>query len=299
MSTRMILTGANGFVAGNILRQAGSDWEIHPISSRTAPSPRWASHWHTADLVSDARGLERLFMEIQPQAVIHTAAMADIDACERDPEMARRVNIDLTGKLVNLCERTGAKMVHLSTDTIFDGRKGFYTEEDLPGPVNYYGQTKVEAERLVSAGQSPWVIARLALVMGLSAFSQGNSFLAKMIAALKEGKDVGYPDNEIRSPVDVITLSRALLELAGNKFTGILHLAGNEVLSRHDLGRCIAFKMGYELSRVMVKNASDQPKRAPRPRDVSLNNAKARNELTTPMLNLKEALDLVFSQSEG
>lgn len=299
MPGRLILTGASGFVAGNILKQAEGKWEVHAVSSHAAPSLACSAHWHLLNPVTGIEALERLFVEIQPQAVIHSAAMADIDVCQKDPEQARLVNVGLTGRLAALCTRTGAKLVHLSTDTVFDGEKGLYLEEDLPHPVNFYGQTKVEAEQAVGSCRSPWVIARLALVMGLPAFAQGNSFMARMITALKEGREAGFPDNEIRSPVDVITLSRALLELAGNEFTGILHLAGNQVLNRYELGQQIAHRMGFEVNRVVVKNASDQPGRAPRPRDVSLNNAKARAQLKTPMLDLDRAIELVLSQSEG
>ncbi len=299
MRKRLILTGASGFVAGNILIQAREEWELHAFSSHPAVSPRWEACWHVIDPISQTGALEKLFMEIRPHAVIHSAAMADIDACEKDPDQARRVNVELTEKIVALGERNGAKLIHLSTDTIFDGEKGLYVEEDPPHPVNFYGRTKVEAEKAITSSQSTWVIARLALVMGLPAFSQGNSFLAKMVSALREGKEVGFPDNEIRSPVDVITLSRALLELAANDLTGILHLAGNEILNRYEIGQRIARKMGFDESLVVVKNAGDQPGRAPRPRDVSLNNAKARSQLKTPMLDLEQAIELVFSKNEG
>ncbi len=296
MPKRLIITGASGFVAGNIPGQAGEEWEVHAFSSQPSLSPRWETSWHMIDPVAHPGEFERIFKQILPDAVIHSAAMADIDACERNPDQAWRVNVKLTERIVNLCSVTGSKLIFLSTDTVFDGEKGYYKEEDLPHPVNYYGQTKVEAEKTVSSCQSPWVIARLALVMGLPAFGQGNSFMAKMISTLREGKEVGFPDNEIRSPVDVITLSKALLELAGNEHTGIFHLAGNEILNRYDLGRRIARKIGFEVNRVVVKNAGDQPGRAPRPRDVSLNNAKARSHLRTPMLDLDEAMELVLSQ---
>src|SRR6185503_17210535 len=128
-----------------------------------------------------------------------------------------------------------------------------------------------------------WVIARLALVMGLPVFDGGNSFLPRLIASLREGRAFGAPDNEIRTPIDVVTLARALLELAAGDVQGVFHLAGNDALNRFELAGRIAEKRGYPRSLIAVQNADASPDRAPRPRDVSLENTKARTTLRTPM----------------
>ncbi len=296
MKKRLVLTGASGFVAGNILAEAGAKWEVHALSSRNRPEGVGDCIWHSLD-PGDSETLAALFGGIAPAAVIHAAAMADIDACQANPAQARRVNVELTRFVADLCERHSARLIHLSTDTVFDGARGGYRETDPPNPVNVYAETKVEAEEWVRALPGNWVIARLSLVLGLPALGGGNSFLAKWMREWEAGKPVGAPPDEIRSPVDVRTLARALLELAASEWTGILHLAGNEALSRYDLGRRIVARLGHPESYVISKSSAEIPGRAQRPRDASLDNSLARALLNTPMRNLNEALDGVLDPS--
>jgi dTDP-4-dehydrorhamnose reductase len=234
-----------------------------------------------------------LFHEVRPQAVIHTAALADIDFCQTHTEAARTANVDFTRTLADLCADTGARMVFCSTDTIFDGEHAPYSEDAPPGPVNLYAQTKVEAEQLVARLGSQAVIARLSLVVGLPLLGAGNSFLVRMIAALKDGKAVSMPEQEVRTPVDVITVGRALLELAAGNHHGIFHLAGHSRVTRLEMAQQIARRFGLPEHLVVAQGGANAPGRAARPRDVSLNNAKACAHLETPMLTLDDGLSLI------
>jgi dTDP-4-dehydrorhamnose reductase len=294
MTKRLIVTGAGGFVAGSILSQAGNDWEVHALSRKEALVRRDGLVWHLLDPLDEA-ALRKAFCEILPDTVIHTAAAADIDYCETHQQEARRINGGLVQQISDLSSELGAMLVFTSTDTVFDGSTGHYTETDAPSPVNFYGQTKAEAEGIVSARKGPWAIGRVSLVMGLPMIGEGNSFLSRMLADFKAGKTAGFPDDEIRSPIDVVTLGRALLELAAAGQSGYYHLSGNDTLSRLDLAKRIAGRMGYPPELVAAKNSSGIPGRAPRPRDVSLDNTKARSHLSTPFLGVDEGLELILS----
>ncbi len=292
----LVVTGAHGFVAGSVLSQAGNDWQIHAISRSEALDCGDNLLWHRCDPLDPAQ-LARLFREVRPQAVIHTAAMADIDLCQAQPDLARAANIDFTRTLATLCADTGSRLVFCSTDTVFDGEHAPYGEDDTSGPVNFYGETKVEAERLASELGARAVIARLALVVGLPVLSAGNSFLARMIASLKQGRTVGVPGHEVRTPVDVITLGRALLELAAGDHHGIFHLSGHSRVSRFELARAIARRFGFSQDLILDQAAAPGPGRAPRPRDVSLDNHKACAQLKTPMRTLDEGLSLILQMA--
>jgi dTDP-4-dehydrorhamnose reductase len=293
MSRRLLVTGGSGFVAGSVICQGWDTWEVHAISRGQAPVRRDGFFWHPVS-VTDAAQLRSAFETIGPDAVIHTAAIADIDYSQSHRDEARQVNVEVTRALAGLCREAEVRFVFTSTDTVFDGERAPYAEADLPQPVNFYGETKVEAERFVAQQDGKWVIARLALVMGLPVLGPGNSFLARMMTSFKEGKPVGVPPNEIRTPVDVITLGQALLELAGNDVRGTIHLSGNETMNRVDMARRIAARLGYSPDLIVPNDPSKIPGRAPRPRDVSLNNLKARTVLKTPMKGLDEAVDLVL-----
>ena len=290
---RLLVTGGHGFVAGSIIQQSASGWEVHVLSRNEPVLERAALHWYLFNPRAPSR-LADLFTHTRPHAVIHTAALADIDYCEAHSAEARTVNVELTRALTELCAIHHARFVFCSTDTIFDGEHAPYREDDPPGPLNCYARTKVEAEQVVARSGADAVIARLALVLGLPVLGAGNSFLAKMAATLRAGRELNIPPDEARSPVDVITASRALLELASGTHTGILHLAGNDSLSRFDMARRIALRLGLPAELVIASPAAKAPGRAPRPRDVSLDNTRARTLLRTPMLGLDEALTLVL-----
>lgn len=290
---KLIVTGAHGFVAGSVLAQAGSGWEVHAISRSQETVRRDSWHWHVCDPLTRA-ALTQVFRDVQPYAVIHTAAQADVDFCQAHPELARAVNVNLTRNLAELCAESGARLIFCSTDTIFDGEHAPYKEEDLPGPVNLYAETKVEAEQSVNHLAAQAVIARLALVIGLPLVGIGNSFVVRMIAALKSGRAIAVPEHEVRTPVDVITAGRALLELAAGNHCGVFHLSGLSRVNRLELARTIASRFGFPEHLVIAQTASAMPGRAARPRDVSLANNKACAELKTAMRTLDEGLSLIL-----
>jgi len=287
---RLVVTGARGFLAGSVLGQAGIDWQVHAVSRCPQSSPPGGVQWHVCDPIQPGQ-LTQLFREIRPDAVIHSAAMADIDLCQAQPALARAANVDYVRSLVALSAEADAKLVFCSTDNVFDGEHAPYSENEMPNPVNLYGQTKAEAEQLVNGLGSRGAIARLSLVVGLPVLGAGNSFLARMIAAFREGRPVCAPAHEVRTPVDAITAGRALLELAAGDQHGIFHLAGLSRLNRLDLARTIARRFGFPADLAMGQSAVSG--RAPRPRDVSLDNRQTCARLKTPMCTLEEGLSLV------
>ncbi len=282
MKQRLLLTGAAGFVGGNIIREAGATWEIHGVDRITVENGPENVSWHNVDLL-DANAVRELFAAVRPSAVVHTAAMSDIDYCEANPETARRINVGVTELLADLCREFDSKIVYFSSDSVFDGERGLYREDESPVPVNEYGRTKVQAERVVMNRSPSWVIVRPSLVMGLPVGEIGNSFLWRMIGDLKKGEQIAFPQAEIRSPVDVITLSRAVLELAERTICGHFHLSGNDGMTRYEMAQRICDKLGYSRERVIDKKPAIATGRAKRPPNVTLSNEKAKLLLRTPM----------------
>ncbi|GMU93930.1 MAG: hypothetical protein AMXMBFR4_29880 [Candidatus Hydrogenedentota bacterium] len=294
MSKRLILTGGSGFVAAGIVRAAVQEWEVHAVSRRTAPESLPNLTWHTLN-AEDPDAFHELFHHLEPAAVIHAAAIADIDYCQAHPDEAERVNHMMARDLAEMCWDHDTRFVFLSTDTVFDGERGDYIETDPPRPVNCYGETKVRAEQAIRGFGGNYVIARVALVMGLPLWGHGNSFVSRMKSVLEAGRQLTVPKDEIRTPIDVVTLGRALAELAGNDHRGVIHLSGNDKLNRYDMMVGIAHRLGLPDALIVRHDPTVIPDRAPRPRDASLCNAKAREVLDTPMRNFDEGLELVLA----
>ena len=290
---RLAITGAGGFVAGSVIHQAFGDWEIHALSGKEPLARRKGLLWHTLDL-RQPMAVEKVLTSMAPDVVIHAAAVADIDLCERQPDLAQTLNVTLTQAIADSCGRLGARLIYLSSDNVFDGERGNYTEADRPIAINEYARTKMAAEEIAAQVASS-VIVRVALVMGFGPIGGGNSFLERTVPMLRAGQAINVPPEEIRTPVDVLTLGQALLELAANSFQGPMHLAGNDALDRVALTRRIAERFGYSPGLVQPRPPAQIVGRAPRPRDVSLSNALARRVLETPMLGLSAALDQIVA----
>ena len=289
MRRKLLVSGAAGFVAGSVIVHALHEWQVYAVDKMPGPASGDNLTSLTLDL-GDAGQLSENFRKIDPHAVIHTAALADIDYCQANQDEAEKINVGATKILAGLCKENGAKLIFCSTDTVFSGREGNYSETDSPHPLNFYADSKIRAENVIRETCSNSVIARLSLVMGLPVMGSGNSFVTRTLASLRSGEKVRFPQNEIRTPVDVITVGRALVELAGNEFTGIIHLAGNDRINRYDMARQIARHLGFPPDMVVAVDSNAIAGRARRPDDVSLNNQRAKKILTTPMLSLAEGI---------
>jgi dTDP-4-dehydrorhamnose reductase len=300
----MLVTGGGGFLGANILAQAAPEGgntphrsadrglTLHAIDVNPTPLEQENLTWHILDLL-DRSALQGLVLDLRPAVVVHTAALSDIDFCEANPREAEAVNVGVTLQLAELCRRVGARLVYFSSDSVFDGTRGRYRENDEPTPRNQYARTKVAAEKGIREILADHLIIRPSLIMGLPVFESGNSFLWRLIQALRSGTPSAFPSFEHRTPIDVITLSRATLEAAGMHVTGPLHCAGNDRLSRYEIGRRIAQALGYPQELIVDKKPEVASGRALRPADASLDNSRARSLLATPMKGFDEAMRLI------
>ncbi len=289
---KIIITGGRGFVAGSILRQISDEIEAYAISRQDKPDTLPEHIQWIKFLSNDTMKWADIIHDIKPDVIIHTSAMADIDECEKYPDLAWQVNVILTQALLKSAEEIACRFIYCSTDTVFDGTKGMYTEEDKPVPLNHYAKTKVQAEEDVLKLKTSYVVARLSLVMGFPVLGVGNSFLARMEKRIEEGKPVPMPEDEYRTPIDVITVGRALLELAQNSYEGIIHLAGNERSSRYNMAKIIAREMNWDDSLIQPHVITDSL-RAPRPKDASLSNTLAKSILKTQFFDISNGIKLV------
>jgi dTDP-4-dehydrorhamnose reductase len=293
MGQRIVVTGAGGFVAGSILRQVPAGAEVHALTRGDAIAELPGVTWHAANPL-DGGAYNYLIEQIAPDAIIHTAANANIDYCQANQEEALEINARVTQRMADLATRLGARLIYCSTDNVFDGEKGLYDEDDPTSPVNFYGHTKVLGEEYVLRMPRGGVVARVAIVMGLPMLGVGNSFLSKMIPVLEKGEQLGVPPLEIRSPVDVATLGQALLELADHDFTGIIHLSGDDVVNRCEMVRRLAVGLGYPGELVVPNDPTVIPGRAARPINVALSNKRAHGVLTTALCGIEEGLRRVL-----
>jgi len=294
---KLLVTGASGLLGSHVARLAAGRFDTLGLfqSLRPRDIPVRLEPLDLANAVVVRAKLDAF----QPDLIIHCAALADADRAQREPDLARRVNVDATAALAQSARRLGAKMLLVSTDLIFDGRKAApYVEDDPPCPLSFYGQTKLDAERVVQAEGGAWLIARPSLLYGPS--PRGDRGLDERLGlALREGRAVKLFVDEFRCPIAACDLAAALLELADSPHTGVFHLAGSERLSRHEIGMRIARRFGWPTATIEAKSTRDVPMNPPRPANLALDTGKARSVLQTKLRGLTETLESPSENSWG
>lgn len=264
----LLLTGATGFLGRRLAPDLAASWTV-VRASRAAEGPDSVR----LDLeVPDS--VRRAFDLVRPAAVVHAAAMARPDDCERDPERARRVNVDAARLIAELCGRSGARLAHLSTDLVFDGEKGCYDEDDAPNPISVYGRVKLDAEEAVLAAAPGACALRVASVYGRP-LGTAACFVDELRAALSKGEPIGAFVDQWRTPTAGDRLGGVILRLlADPDLEGVYHWGGAERVTRFESALALCRAFGFDERLVRPTRASDKRVPAPRPRDSSLDSGR-------------------------
>jgi len=270
-----LITGAAGLIGGYLVRTSACwapQWDVRGITRAVAD-------------LSDSTQVRELWRRFGPSLVIHCAALSRTGACEQDPAWARRTNVDMTKQLADLAR--DIPFIFLSTDQVFDGSKGRYVETDQVHPLNVYGQTKAEAERMVLQNPAHAVV-RLALTAGTSP-TRDRSFVEDMLRAAAQGTKMTLFTDEFRCPIPAGVVARALWELAAQPTAGLYHLGGSERLSRWEIGELLA-RCYPELRPCIQPGSVADYHGPPRPPDLSMRSDKLQSRLSFPLPGLRQWL---------
>ncbi len=254
-------------------------------------APQFAKGWNIhavtraeLDLLDFSR-VRRLFAAERPELVIHCAALSQSPACQKNPELARKLNVDVTALLAELA--ANIPFVFFSTDLVFDGRQGNYVETDTVNPLSVYAETKAAAEEIVLAN-SRHTVVRTSLNGGTSP-SGDRGFNEQLRQAFENGRTVQLFTDEFRSPIPAAETARAVWQLATSHHTGLFHVAGTERLSRWQIGQLIADRWP-QLNPKLAAESLTSYRGAPRPPDTSLNCSKVQRLLSAPLPGLSHWL---------
>jgi dTDP-4-dehydrorhamnose reductase len=269
------ITGAGGLI-GNYLVQT---------------APRFARRWRVRALTRDQIDLldfaavRREFQKNKPQLVVHCAAVTSVADAQKNPDLARRMNVEVTKLLAELAAEI--QFVFFSTDLIFDGRNGNYVETDAPNPLHLYGETKAAAEQVVLKNLRHLVV-RTSLNGGVS--RAGNrGFNEQLRRSLQTMSEMKLFTDEFRSPIPAAETARAVWDLAGKECAGIYHVAGAEKLSRWQIGRLLVKRWPEMRTKFEPGSAKDFPGPV-RALDTSLDISRAQTVLSAPLPGLGEWL---------
>jgi dTDP-4-dehydrorhamnose reductase len=281
---KLLVTGASGFLGWNICNMAKKEWCIYgtvfsnPVAIDGVNIVR-------IDL-TDFKEMKRMFKEIRPDAVIHTAAAADPNYCQTHKEESHKINVDASINVAGLCSDLKIPCVFTSTDLVFNGLNAPYREEDKVCPVNIYGEQKALAEEEILKRYPEAAVCRMALMFGIPG-PASESFIQPMLRDMQEGKGLRLFIDEFRNPISAQTAVHGLF-IALEKIKGIIHLGGRERISRYDFGRLLVEVSGPHDAPLIPCLQKDVSMAAPRPPDITLESSKAYALGFSPLLIREE-----------
>ena len=274
--TRFLVTGVSGLLGLNFALAV--DGKTHQVTgvANTRPMP-WASFTNVKADLTHPGIVENLIETHKPEVLVHCAAMANVDACEAQPEQAALVNAELPGVIAAACRKHSLRLIHISTDAVFDGKTGNYSEEDTPNPLGVYARTKLDGEMAVLSTNPDALVVRVNFY-GWSA--AGNRSLAEsFVNNLADGKGMmGFTDIHF-STLNVLDLSALLVEVSALDLHGVYHMVGAQAMSKYQFGIKIAEKFGFDPSLIRPVSIHESGLKATRSPNLTLYTDKLRAAL--------------------
>ena len=289
---RILVTGASGLLGLNLALEASHEHEVYGSVNKNV-----IKNTPFTVIQSDLTrigALEDLLDECQPEWVINCAALANLEACEAHPALAAKLNTELPEKLANYVAKGGARLVHISTDAVFDGQRGGYTESDTPNPLSTYARTKLAGEIAVSAVNPQVIIARVNL-FGWS-LSGKRSLAEWFLNNLSAGTSIkGFTDVYF-CPLLANDLADLLLKMVGQGLQGLYHVVASDCASKYEFGLQLARLFGYDQSLIKPTLISEAELAADRSLDLTLKSDKLTRELGESPPDLETCLGRFYQQ---
>jgi dTDP-4-dehydrorhamnose reductase len=283
----ILVTGASGLLGTSVVSQA-RELGLDVIGLYHRHSIHLEGVKLLAVDFADQTETRRIFRELKPSSVVHCAAATDVDQCEEHPDEAYRLNVTAAAAIAEITAQSGVRLLYVSTDSVFDGKRGHYSETDTPAPLNVYASTKLQGEREVARLNPEAIIARVSLY-GWNA--QNKESLAEwVLKRLNLGKTVPGFSDVFFCPALANDVAEALLELIDQNLPGIYHVVGSESISKYEFARRVAAKFAFDPEQVFATRMADAKLKALRPRDTSLNTGKVCAALGRPMPDVDAGL---------
>lgn len=297
---KILLTGSNGLlgqkIVHNILSKRKDSYELLATSKgENRISLQTGYEYATLD-ISNAKEVEELFRKFQPDVVINTAAMTNVDECEEKKELCRVLNVESVLNLIRASRMVNAHLIHLSTDFIFDGENGPYSEDNTPNPLSYYGQSKYDAERLLQESDISWSIARTIIVYGVGEKMSRSNIVLWAKEALEKRQVLSIVNDQFRSPTLAEDLAEGCLLIADKHKEGIFHISGKDLMSIIELVKRVANHFNLPTSGISETSSNTLKQAAKRPPKTGFILDKAYNELDYRPHSFEEGLQVIEAQ---
>ena len=298
---KVVITGSNGLLGQKLvnLLSASPNYDVIGLSIDDDRNDTANNYKYYSIDITNKDELIKLLNVIKPDCIVNTAAMTNVDQCEKEKEKCNLLNVEAVETLVNFCKERSTHLIHISTDFIFDGKNGPYTEEDEPNPLSHYGKSKLLSEELIKSKINNYTIIRTILVYGLVDNMSGNNIVLFVKEALENKKTITMVDDQYRMPTLVDDLALACKLAIDKKAYGVFNISSNELLSIYEMSLLIAD--AFELDKSYIKRISTNQLNQPanRPVKTGFDLSKSIKYLDFPSFSFKERLQVFKNQLEN
>ena len=294
----ILVTGSNGLLGQKIIYALRGRSDITCIATTKGVNRMSAKDGYIFEPldITDHGQVEKLMDLYKPDAVINTAAMTNVDGCELKREECHAINVDAVSFFIKSCEKNNAHFIHLSTDFVFDGEQGPYTEEDIPNPLSFYARSKYDAELLLQKSNIRWTIVRTIIIYGVVDDNSRSNVVLWTKNSLEKKQVINAINDQYRSPTLAEDLADACINAAIKKATGIYHVSGRETMCILDMVKIVADYFQLDASFIHPVTSAELKQPAKRPPVTGFIISKAMRELDFHPHTFLEGLAIVKEQ---
>ena len=295
MKKKILIFGGSGLVGSTFINYAKDFFDVsYTYNTNNFKIDNTKSL--KIDLLSDSEKIPTLIKQHNPDVIVHMVAFPSVDFCEENRELAAELHVNVTKKIVEHAELNSSKVIFLSTDAVFQGELNKkYTEDDLTIPVNYYGVTKLDAEKVVLENSNNIVI-RTSVIYGWHAKSRFTNWI---LDCLKDKKTVDPFIDQFNCPTLVDDLAKSMIKMINLDVSGLFHASGKTCINRYDFAVKLSKKFGYDENLIVPVTSKEKKQEAPRPNSTCLDSSKLEKIIGFEFLNIDEGISFILDKSRG
>jgi dTDP-4-dehydrorhamnose reductase len=290
---RIFITGGSGVIGSKLVKSLSKENEVY-YTFLAHPNLVEGSTPYKLDIAQRKSTLD-LIMRIKPEVTIHTSALTDVDLCETNQELANKINIQGTRNIIDACKAINSKVVYISTSNVFDAKKKVFSEDDRPNPINYYGFTKLEGEKIVTGSHLPFLIIRTDQPYSWVEKWQRKSFVMWILEKSRLNTIVGVFVDWYNNPTFLDNFVEATNGLVKAEKEGVYHVVGSDFINRYEWALKIAEIFSEDKNKICPIR-SEQSKLPAKRANANLSNSKIQNEIGMNLVGVEEGLRIMLKQ---
>ncbi|CAN5449412.1 dTDP-4-dehydrorhamnose reductase [soil metagenome] len=293
---KVFVTGSNGLLGQAVTTMIARETNCELILTSAEEKSFLDSGQKYEQLdITAKEDVKRLIAFYEPNVIVNCAAFTNVDACENERELSWRINVDGVKNLIIACRKENCRLIHISTDYIFDGKNGPYTEESTPNPISFYGRSKLAAENAITTSTINFTILRTMVLYGIGINVKPN-FALWMINMLKKNEPIRIVDDMIGNSTMVDDLAHSVLRSIDKNLKGIFNIAGPDIISRYDFAMILCDVFKFDKKLVTKIKTQDLQQAAARPLNSGLTTLKAETQMGFKTMDTLEGLRLLKVQ---